>query len=65
MKEFINICGTRVRLSTIKKYKQADKKVLSIYYTASSKFKVDNELFKFEDEETLKMILLELDQYFL
>ena len=65
MKEFININGTRVRLSTIKKYRQVDEIVLSIYYSASIKTRVDNEIFKFTNEEDLKIVLLELDQYFL
>lgn len=65
MKEFININGTRVRLSIIKKYRQVDEIVLSIYYSASIKTRVDNEIFKFTNEEDLKIVLLELDQYFL
>ena len=50
MREFINILGTRVRLSRIQKYKQV---------------KVDNELFIFKSEEDLKITVLELDQNFL
>lgn len=65
MKTFININGTRIRLTTIKKYRHIAPTVLSIYYNASSKTRVDDELFKFENEEDARIVLLELDQYFL
>lgn len=64
MKQFINIIGTRIRLSTIKKYKVVTTNVLSIYYN-TSRYKIDNELFTFKDSENLEITLLELDQYFL
>lgn len=64
MKPFIKIQETRIRLSTIKKYKPVNEKNLSIYYS-NSRYKVDNEIFVFDDIESMQIIILKLDEYFM
>ena len=63
MSKFINILGSRIILTSIKRYKAMDELKLVIYYT-SSRQKIDNEIFIFPTEFNRNYMLDKLDILF-
>ena len=64
MSKFIQIINARILISSIKRYTPFKKDIILIYYT-STRQKIDNEGFKFENESERDEVLLKLDSIFL
>ncbi len=64
MKTFIFILNTRVRLSTIKKYKSNGENSITVYYSFAAKNPVF-EVFTFEDTDSRDEVLEQLDNILL
>lgn len=64
MKQFIQILNHRIRLSTIKRYKEKGDDTIMIYYNTSPS-RPDWEMYHFPDEESRDAKLKEIDDLLL
>ena len=60
MKNFISLNDTRIRLTTIKKYKPLGEDKIVIYY-GTSRFKLESEIFTYPDKYERNNMLNILD----
>lgn len=60
MTQFVSINGTRIRISTIKRYAPISDTKLAVYYSAS-RSKIEQEIFKFDDQASRDEMLETID----
>lgn len=61
MSDFVNIAGTRIRKSTIKRYSALNSTKINVFYN-TSRYKVDVEAFSFPSEKERDALLETLDK---